>query len=80
MESNNNIETKRDLYRILDKFLVDNNELEELSAILSIFNIFKVLRIEDAEIRQGEDIKEIGHWFIKVNQHCEIIRLFNPIK
>jgi hypothetical protein len=53
MEGNNNIETKRDLYRILDKFLVDNTELEELSAKLSIFNIFKVLRIEEAEIRHS---------------------------
>jgi len=53
MEGNNSLEAKKDLYRILDKFLVDNNELEELSAILSIFNIFKVLRIEEAEIRHS---------------------------
>ena len=53
MEPNNSLETKKDVYRILDKFLVDNTELEELSARLSIFNIFRVLRIEEAEIRHS---------------------------
>lgn len=53
MENDKNSETKRDLYRILDKFLVDNTELEELSAKLAIFNIFGVLRIEEAEIRHS---------------------------
>lgn len=37
----------------LNKFLVGNSELEELSAILSVFNIFSVLRIEKAEIRHS---------------------------
>ncbi len=53
MEPNNSLENKKDVYRILDKFLVDNTELEELSARLSIFNIFGVLRIEKAEIRHS---------------------------
>ena len=51
MENNNNKPITKDTSRILDKFLVDNAELEELSAKLSIFNIFGVLRIEEAEIR-----------------------------
>ncbi len=49
----NNLQAEKDQYRILDKFLVDNTKLEELSAKLSIFNIFKVLRIEQAEIRHS---------------------------
>lgn len=53
MENDKNSEAMRDLYRILDKFLVDNTELEELSAKLAIFNIFGVLRIEEAEIRHS---------------------------
>jgi len=50
---NNRLEVKKDLSRVLDKFLVDNTELEELSARLSIFNIFGVLRVEDVEIRHS---------------------------
>jgi hypothetical protein len=42
-----------DSFKALDKFLADNRELEDLSARLSIFNIFKVLRIEQAEIRHS---------------------------
>jgi len=38
---------------ILNRFLVGNSELEELSAELSIFNIFKVLNIERTEIRHS---------------------------
>ncbi len=37
----------------LNKFLVGNAELEELSAILSVFNIFRVLKIEKTEIRHS---------------------------
>jgi len=48
-----NLQTDKDQYRILDKFLVNNTKLEELSAKLSIFNIFKALRIEKAEIRHS---------------------------
>ena len=50
---NKNLQAEKNQYRVLDKFLVDNTELEELSARLSIFNIFKVLRIEQAEIRHS---------------------------
>lgn len=50
---NNNSKTMADQIKILDKFLVDNAELAELSARLSIFNIFDVLRIEQAEIRHS---------------------------
>ena len=39
--------------RALDAFLVDNQELEELTARLSAFNLFSVLRIADAEIRHS---------------------------
>ena len=42
-----------DQARILDKFLVDNADLEELSARLSVFNIFGTLRIEKTEIRHS---------------------------
>src|SRR5215211_3487506 len=39
--------------RRLAEFLVGNSELEELSARLSQFNILRVLRIEQAEIRHS---------------------------
>jgi len=42
-----------DQSRVLDKFLVDNRELEELSARLSVFNILRVLRVEQTEIRHS---------------------------
>jgi len=53
--NNNNqmTEPRDDQFRVLDKFLVDNRELEELSAKLSIFNLFKVLRVEQTEIRHS---------------------------
>jgi len=38
---------------VIDKFLADNPELEELSAKLATFNAFRVLRIENAEIRHS---------------------------
>ena len=53
MENNNTKQITKDAARILDKFLVDNAELEELSAKLAIFNIFNVLRIKDVEIRHS---------------------------
>lgn len=37
----------------LDRFLADNPELEELSARVATFNLFRALRIEDAEIRHS---------------------------
>lgn len=39
--------------RKLDAFLVDNQELEALNARLAQFNLFRVLRIEHAEIRHS---------------------------
>lgn len=39
--------------RQLDAFLVDNRELEALNARLANFNLFRVLRIEKAEIRHS---------------------------
>ena len=42
-----NIEQK---IKSIDRFLADNPELEELSAKLSTFNVFRALRIEEAEI------------------------------
>lgn len=52
---NNNYESEKqvDYFKILDRFLVDNSELEELSARLSTFNILGVLRVERAEIRHS---------------------------
>ena len=32
MENNNNLQAEKDQYRILDKFLVNNTELEEINA------------------------------------------------
>ena len=40
----------------LDKFLADNDELEQLSAELATFNVFRVLKIEDAEIRHSDTL------------------------
>ncbi len=37
----------------IDKFLADNPELEDLSAMLSTFNVFRALKIEQAEIRHS---------------------------
>jgi hypothetical protein len=37
----------------IDKFLADNPELEDLSAILSTFNVFRALKIEQVEIRHS---------------------------
>ncbi len=37
----------------LDRFLADNPELEQLSARLARFNAFRVLRVENAEIRHS---------------------------
>lgn len=37
----------------LDKFLADNDELEQLSAELATFNVFRVLKVEDFEIRHS---------------------------
>lgn len=42
-----------DTRRKLDTFLVDNQELETLNARLASFNLFRVLRIERAEIRHS---------------------------
>lgn len=42
-----------ELRRKIDAFLVDNQELETLSARLSTFNLFRVLNIEHAEIRHS---------------------------
>lgn len=41
---------------VLDRFLADNPELEELSARLATFNIFRALKIEDAEIRHSNTL------------------------
>ncbi len=37
----------------IDRFLADNPELEELSAILATFNTFRALKIENAEIQHS---------------------------
>jgi len=39
--------------RCLDAFLVDNEDLESLTATLNRFNIFRVLKIEHSEIRHS---------------------------
>ena len=45
--------TQKEQLRLLDKFLVDNPELEELSAKLAVFNILNILKIEQTEIRHS---------------------------
>jgi hypothetical protein len=40
----------------LGRFLADNDELEQLSAQLATFNIFRALKIEDAEIRHSNTL------------------------
>ena len=49
----NSLSTSADKQRLLDAFLVDNQELEALNARLAGFNLFRVLRIERAEIRHS---------------------------
>jgi hypothetical protein len=44
---------KEEQVKLLNQFLVDNWELEQLSAKLAAFNILKVLKIEKAEIRHS---------------------------
>lgn len=39
--------------RLLDQFLVGNSDLERLKARLAEFNLFRVLRVEDVEIRHS---------------------------
>ena len=53
MDNSNNSKSKANQARILDRLLVDNAELEELSARLGVFNIFGTLRIEKPEIRHS---------------------------
>jgi hypothetical protein len=44
---------KEEQVKLLNQFLVDNWELEQLSAKHAPFNILKVLKIEKAEIRHS---------------------------
>jgi hypothetical protein len=53
MKNNQISHSEVESLQLLNKFLVDNPELEELSAKLSIFNILKVLKIENTEIRHS---------------------------
>lgn len=46
-------EVPKHIQRSLDAFLVDNHELEELSARLKRFNIFDVLKIVQVELRHS---------------------------
>lgn len=41
---------------VLDSFLADNDELAQLSARLATFNIFRALKVEDAEIRHSNTL------------------------
>jgi hypothetical protein len=40
----------------LDRFLADNDELEQLSAQLATFNIFRALKVEEVEIRHSNTL------------------------
>ena len=48
----------------IDRFLADNPELEELSARLATFNVFRALRIEKAEIRHSNVLA----WLLNPNE------------
>ncbi|MFQ5502375.1 MAG: PD-(D/E)XK nuclease family protein [Phycisphaerae bacterium] len=50
--------------RKLDAFLVDNNELEALNGRLARFNSFRILRIEQAEIRHSNVLA----WLLTPNE------------
>ena len=65
---------KDEQIKLLNQFLVDNWELEQLSANLAAFNILKVLKIEKSEIRHSnvlawlmdpQESHGIGQAFIK---------------
>ena len=53
MANGNNLLSNNHEQQVLNKFLVDNTELEKLTSILSRFNVFNVLKIEEAEIRHS---------------------------
>jgi hypothetical protein len=53
------------LRRKLDAFLVDNPELEALNSRLGGFNIFRVLRVERAEIRHSNVLA----WLLNPNEN-----------
>ena len=53
-----------DQLRLIDSFLVDNQELESINDRLSSFNLFSVLRIEKAEIRHSN----ILAWLLNPNE------------
>ena len=50
--------------RALDAFLVDNQELEQLSARLGEFNLFDVLRVSGMEIRHSNVLA----WLLSPNE------------
>jgi len=51
----------------LDSFLADNPELEDLSARLATFNVFRALKIENAEIRHSNVLA----WLLNPDEsHC----------
>jgi len=47
------LKTVRENHEALNRFLVGNTDLEKLTAQLSRFNIFQILKIEQAEIRHS---------------------------
>lgn len=49
---------------VLDRFLADNPELEELSAKMATFNIFRALKIEKMEIRHSNVLA----WLLNPNE------------
>lgn len=46
----------KDAKKLLDRFLVENDALEELNAKLAEFNIFNVLNIQQKEIRHSNTL------------------------
>lgn len=63
--SNNDSMENVALRRKLDAFLVDNAELEALNSRLGAFNIFRVLRVERAEIRHSNVLA----WLLNPNEN-----------
>lgn len=57
---------------VLNRFLADNSDLEELSDQLAAFNVFRSLKIEDVEIRHSN----ILEWLFKPNESHQMGDIF----
>ena len=58
----NKLENKKEI-ELLEKFVLDNPDLEKLEDLLSQFNIFETLNVVNAEIRHSNVLA----WFLNPN-------------